>query len=171
MPQKPLPMSPKMSTDENIDVRKANNRQMCSTIKRPLARGQERHLVFQKTDLIFHFSPPIHIFPIAHSTHMDFPLHSYISHCSIYSHGFVHFSTQSDYYNHRRDLIWSWSMIMYLLICFPAKDCECCQKQTANKLTAAALRGISPFLPNKRKLRLAISFPRDHKGFSKSRRN
>ena len=64
-------MSPKMSTDENIDVRKANNRQMCSTIKRPLARGQERHPVFPKTDLIFHFPPPIHIFPIAHSTHMD----------------------------------------------------------------------------------------------------
>ena len=154
MPQKPLPMSPKMSTDENIDVRKANNRQMCSTIKRPLARGQERHPVFPKTDLIFHFSPP----------------HPYISHCSFYSHGFVHFSKQSDCYNHQRGLIWSWSCIWSFNF-FPAKNSECCQKQTANKLTAAALRGISPFLPNKRKLRLAISFPRDHKGFSKSRRN
>ena len=41
---------------------------------------------------------------------------------------------------------------------------KCCQEQTTNKLTAAALGGISPFLLNKRKLRSGNSFTREHNG-------
>ena len=48
--------------------------------------------------------------------------------------------------------------------CFNEKDSKCCQEQTTNKLTAAVLGGISPFLLNKRKLRSGNSFTREHNG-------
>ena len=64
---------------------------------------------------------------------------------------------------------WSFLLFIYIFnsgnpVCFNGKDSKCCQEQTTNKLTAAVLGGISPFLLNKRKLRSGNTFTREHNG-------